>query len=122
MKISKGILVFMKENGVGNLYKLEGRTKIDQATVASVDAADFTRLWHQRLGHISKRGMKVLADRKLLPSLKSVDLKFCEHCVLFSLWISDPTEFHSRLSTNSIRRLLVSNGELYHLCWISGQS
>ena len=25
--------------------------------------------------------MKVLAGRKLLPNLKSVDLKFCEHCI-----------------------------------------
>ena len=25
--------------------------------------------------------MKVLADQKLLPSLKCVDSKFCEHCV-----------------------------------------
>ena len=25
--------------------------------------------------------MKVLADRKLLPSLKTIDFKFCEHCV-----------------------------------------
>ena len=25
--------------------------------------------------------MKVLANRNLLPSLKSVDLKFCEHCI-----------------------------------------
>ena len=81
MKISKGILVVMKANRVENLYKLEGRTEIDHAIVASVGAADFTRLWHQRLGHISERGMKVLADRKLLPSLKSIDLKFCEHCV-----------------------------------------
>ena len=44
MKISKGILVVMKANRVGNLYKLEGRTKIDQAMVASVGAADFTSL------------------------------------------------------------------------------
>ena len=81
MKISKGILVVMKANRVGNLYKLQGRTEIDQATIASVGVADFTRLWHQRLGHISERGMKVLANQKLLPSLKCVDLKFCENCV-----------------------------------------
>ena len=81
LKISKGILIVMKANKVGNLYKLEGRTEIDHAGVASENAGEFTRLWHQRLGHISERGMKVLADRKLLPSLKTVDLKFCEHCV-----------------------------------------
>ena len=69
MKISKGILVVMKAHKVGNLYELEGRTKIDHATIAS-DATDSTLLWHQCLGHMSERGMKVLADRKLLLSLK----------------------------------------------------
>ena len=36
MKILKGILVVMKENRVGNMYKLEGRREIDHATVALV--------------------------------------------------------------------------------------
>ena len=46
MKISKGIFVVMKENRVGNLYKIEGRKEIDHATVASVGGADFTCLWN----------------------------------------------------------------------------
>ena len=45
------------------------------------DVGDSTHLWHQRLGHLSEKGMKLLADQKLLPSLKYVDLKFCEHCI-----------------------------------------
>ena len=39
MKISKGILVVMKENRIGNLYKLEGRMKFDNTTVASIGVA-----------------------------------------------------------------------------------
>ncbi len=38
-------------------------------------------LWHQRLGHMSERGLKILADRKLLPNLKSGKLDFCKHCL-----------------------------------------
>ena len=62
MKISKGILVVMKENRIGNLYKVEGRTKFDHTTVASVGATTYiAHLSHQWLGHISKKRMKVLA-------------------------------------------------------------
>ena len=40
-----------------------------------------TQLWHQRLGHMSERGLQVLMNRKLLPYLKSMDLMFCRHCI-----------------------------------------
>jgi hypothetical protein len=42
---------------------------------------DSVRLWHQRLGHMSEQGLKVLSDHKLLPSLKSLKLDFCKHCI-----------------------------------------
>ena len=33
LKVSKGILVFMKEKRIGNLYHLEGRTQVNQVVV-----------------------------------------------------------------------------------------
>jgi transposase InsO family protein len=30
---------------------------------------------------MSERGLKILSDRKLLPSLKSLKLDFCKHCI-----------------------------------------
>jgi hypothetical protein len=66
---------------IKNLYHLEGRTESDQATTISESASDSTHLWHQRLGHMSEKGLKVLVDRKLLPSLKSLNLNFCKHCI-----------------------------------------
>src|ERR1044072_4585693 len=39
-------------------------------------------MWHRRLGHMSERGLKVLSERNLIPGLKTVDLPFCEHCVI----------------------------------------
>ncbi|GJX70933.1 retrovirus-related pol polyprotein from transposon TNT 1-94 [Tanacetum coccineum] len=38
--------------------------------------------WHQKLGHMSEQGMKILIERKLLPGLTKVSLPFCEHCVI----------------------------------------
>ena len=37
--------------------------------------------WHRNLGHMLERGLKILAEQKLLPGLKKVSLPFCEHCV-----------------------------------------
>jgi hypothetical protein len=77
MKVYKGILLVMKAKKVGNMFLLEGRTESDHATVVSENENDDVRLWHQRLGHTSERGLKVLSDHKLLPSLKSLKLDFC---------------------------------------------
>jgi hypothetical protein len=81
LKVFKGILVVMKAKRSRNLYHLEGSTEINQATVVSEGASDSTHLWHQCLGHMSEKGLKVLVDRKLLPSLKSLNLNFCKHCI-----------------------------------------
>jgi hypothetical protein len=81
MKVYKGILLVMKAKKVGNMFMLEGRTESDHATIVSENDNDSVRLWHQRLGHMSERGLKVLSDRKLLPSLKSLKLDFCKHCI-----------------------------------------
>ena len=37
---------------------------------------------HLKLNHMSEQGLKILSERKLLPRLKSVNLPFCEHCVI----------------------------------------
>lgn len=38
-------------------------------------------LWHNRLGHMSARGMKVLHSNNVLPGLKCVNMDFCESYV-----------------------------------------
>ena len=81
MKVYKGILLVMKAKKVGNLFLLEGITESDHATTVSENDSDYVRLWHQRLGHMSKQGLKVLSDRKLLPSLKFLKLDFCKRCI-----------------------------------------
>lgn len=46
LKVSKSILVVIKAKRIGNLYQLEGRTELDQATVVFESASDSTHLWH----------------------------------------------------------------------------
>ena len=38
-------------------------------------------LWHNRLRYMSEEGMKVLHLKKILPSLKCVNMDFCGSCV-----------------------------------------
>ena len=80
LKVSKGTQVVMKVEKVGNIYRLKGSTQISEAMIVSEKEGD-TRLWHQRLGHMSEKGLQVLMNCKLLLDLKSLTLDFCKQCV-----------------------------------------
>ncbi|KAK8511542.1 hypothetical protein V6N12_038144 [Hibiscus sabdariffa] len=82
MKVFHGALVVMKgEKIAANLYMLKGETLQEaEASVASC-SSDSAMLWHQKLGHMSKQGMKVLVEKKLLPGLTKVSLPLCENCI-----------------------------------------
>ena len=81
LKVFKGALVVMKAEKVGNLYRLKGSTQVSEAVVVSEKEEAGTHLWHQRLGHMSEKGLHILMKRKSLPDLKSLKLDFCKHCV-----------------------------------------
>ena len=38
-------------------------------------------VWHQRLGHMSEKEMKVMLSKDKLSGLKFVELDFCEDCI-----------------------------------------
>ena len=84
MKVVKCALIVMKaEKTSSKLFVLQGHTlKYGDAPVASTNREESTIKWHHKLGHMSKRGIKILAERNLLPGLTSVNLPFCEHCVI----------------------------------------
>ena len=63
---------------IGTLYM----TSSPRDTIAVVDASTDTSLWHRRLGHMSKKGMKMSLSKGKLPELKSIDLDICESCIL----------------------------------------
>ncbi|KAE8675254.1 hypothetical protein F3Y22_tig00111689pilonHSYRG00088 [Hibiscus syriacus] len=82
MKVIRGALVVLKgEKIAANLYMLNGETLLEaEASVASC-SSDSAMLWHQKLGHMSEQGMKVLVEQKLLPGLTNVSLTLREHCI-----------------------------------------
>jgi hypothetical protein len=40
-------------------------------------------LWHQRLGHIREKGLRLLCGKGMVEDMSnfSMDFDFCEHCV-----------------------------------------
>ncbi|KAE8684638.1 Chitin elicitor receptor kinase 1 [Hibiscus syriacus] len=50
-------------------------------TFSVADADGKSNLWHQRLGHMSEKGMKILLSKGKLPDLKNVDVGLCEDCI-----------------------------------------
>jgi hypothetical protein len=83
MKITKGALVVIKGNIIGDLYKLLGNTVTGGAatsTLAEPDNDDMVFL-HMQLGHLGERSMFELHKRILLKGVKSCKLGFCKYCV-----------------------------------------
>ena len=60
------------------LYKTEARLVKGEVNIVENEA--FTKLWHKRLGHISEKGLQVLAIKKLLP-VKGMSILPCTHCL-----------------------------------------
>nr|GEV46500.1 putative RNA-directed DNA polymerase [Tanacetum cinerariifolium] len=56
--------------------------KTDECMYSSDD--DIAKLWHERLGHISKTGMKTLQHKRMVRDLPEfiVDTSFCEDCMI----------------------------------------
>ena len=56
---------------------------VEPGDVAAVAAGnDNASLWHNRLGHMSQKGMKELLSKEKLPELKNVHFDICESCVM----------------------------------------
>jgi len=77
-KIVKDALVATRETKSGALYM----TKSSREIVAIAESEANFKLWHHKLWHISKKGMKLLASKGKLRGLKSIDIELHEDYVL----------------------------------------
>ena len=76
-KVTKGNLIVARGKKRGSLYMIA-----DEDMVAVTEAVNNSTMWHQRLGHMSEKGMKLMEAKGKLSSLKHVDVGACEHCIL----------------------------------------
>jgi hypothetical protein len=71
-------MILARDHKTGTLYM----TTNSRDTIVIADTGVDSKLWHLRLGHMSKKGMKVLLSKEKLPELKSVESDLCEGCIL----------------------------------------
>ena len=81
MKISKGALTLTKGKPKNRLYTLVGTTITSLVATAVNKENEIAKLWHLRLGHVSKRGLNELSNKDLLGNDKLGTLNFCENCI-----------------------------------------
>eukprot|EP00253_Pinus_taeda_P013152 PITA_13152 len=91
-KMVKGALVLMQGVRIRTLYKLQGSTIVNRCDSSMVPESgaknlvvfgEKTMLWHQKLGHIGEKGLRILHGKGMVEfmSNSSLDFYFCENCV-----------------------------------------
>ena len=78
-KLTKGSLVVSKGEACCTLYKTQGKVCNNELHVIEGTSLE---LWHKRLGHMSKKGLQVLARKSLIPLAKNESLSSCNHCLV----------------------------------------
>ncbi|GJV64547.1 putative RNA-directed DNA polymerase [Tanacetum coccineum] len=81
-------LIFQSRMSTNRMYPLSEdanettEQKADECMYSSDD--DIAKLWHERLGHISKTGMKTLQHKRMVRDLPEfiVDTSVCEDCMI----------------------------------------
>ncbi|KAL8144221.1 hypothetical protein V2J09_017253 [Rumex salicifolius] len=78
-KVLKGVMIVVDGKKSGTLYITSG----GYCSISVVERNNkYPNLWHQRLGHMSEKGMKVMLSKGKLPGLSSVEIDMCEECIL----------------------------------------
>ena len=77
-KLTKGSLILAKGTKTDTLYRTY--MKIAKGEVNAVEHEASSELWHKRLGHMSEKGLDILAKKQLLP--KGLQLKPCTDCLV----------------------------------------
>eukprot|EP00253_Pinus_taeda_P002765 PITA_02765 len=91
-KMVRGALVLMQGVRTGTLYKLQGGIVVDGCNSSVVPesgaenlvvSGERTMLWHQRLGHIGEKGLRILHGKGMVEGMSnnSLDFDLCENCV-----------------------------------------
>ncbi|CAH9093721.1 unnamed protein product [Cuscuta epithymum] len=65
-KLTKGSLVMARGKKEGSLYVMQAKLCKGEVNITTDDM----EVWHKRLGHISEKGLHILARKHLLPDMK----------------------------------------------------
>ena len=78
-KLTKDSLVVIKGKTCCTLYKTQGKVCNDELYAIEGTSLE---LGHKWLGHMSEKGLQVLARKSLIPLAKNESLSSCDHCLV----------------------------------------
>ncbi|KAG8376743.1 hypothetical protein BUALT_Bualt09G0095500 [Buddleja alternifolia] len=78
-KLTKCSLITAKGKKKNSLYLMQA--KLSNGKVNAAVNSFSIELWHKRLGHLSQKGMQLLAKKKLLPDVNGIELQTCVDCL-----------------------------------------
>ncbi|KAG8363788.1 hypothetical protein BUALT_Bualt19G0058800 [Buddleja alternifolia] len=78
-KLIKGSLITAKGKKKNSLYLMQAKLSNEEVNAAVNNSS--IELWHKRLGHLSQKGMQLLAKKKLLPDVNGIELQTCVDCL-----------------------------------------
>ncbi|WVZ20353.1 hypothetical protein V8G54_007675 [Vigna mungo] len=76
-KLCRGSMIVARGKKEGSLYCMQGKIYKGETNVAQEESKE---LWHKRLGHMSEKGLEILA-KDHLQSIKGQPLELCEDCL-----------------------------------------
>ena len=77
-RFQRGAMIVAHGKKNGTLYLTGGACY----SIAVATENENSKLWHQSLGHMSEKGIKIMHSIGKLPGLKSVNLDMCEEWIL----------------------------------------
>ena len=77
-KLNKGTMVVAKGEVCCALYKTQGKICKNGLNAAADSSPS---LWHKRLGHMSEKGLQILAKKNFIPFAKGTLLYPCDYCL-----------------------------------------
>ena len=78
-KLTKGTMVIARGHICGTLYKTYVKICADSLNIVEKEASQ--NLWHQRLGHMSEKGLSTLEKKELITIAKNIAPDPCNHCL-----------------------------------------
>ncbi|CAA0823428.1 Uncharacterized mitochondrial protein AtMg00300 [Striga hermonthica] len=103
-KLPKGSLIVARGQKYSSLYVMN--VKIVDPMINAVDDERTVELWHNRLSHMSEKGLTVLAKKNLLPGVKTGFLKNDSQSAIH---LSKNSSFHSRSKHIEVRYHWIRN-------------
>ncbi|GJR82619.1 retrovirus-related pol polyprotein from transposon TNT 1-94 [Tanacetum coccineum] len=76
----------------------------------TIDGRGNVARWHQRFGHMSEKGMEILASKGRIPDLQKAVVGFCEPCVLGK---QNRVSFIKSENTRKLQRLELVHTDVY---------